>query len=191
MILSDAELRKAIERQALIITPGPTAADIKTSAIDLHLADEFRRWKQPTPGASVVIDPWAAEFQEYAAAYTEVVPHEADGSVVLQPKGFLLAKTREKVELPEAHSLAARVEGRSGLARLGLGVHLTAPTIHAGFRGQIALEMVNHGVYPIRLRPGSVICQIIVESVYGTPAQNMTGVFQNQTSTLGSSREPS
>jgi dCTP deaminase len=26
-----------------------------------------------------------------------------------------------------------RVEGKSSLARLGIGVHVTAPTIHAGF----------------------------------------------------------
>lgn len=191
MILSDSEIRKAIERQALIITPAPNDGAIKTSAIDLHLSDEFRRWKTPVPGTSVVIDPWGTEFQAYAAQYTEVVPAESDGSVILHPQGFLLAKTREKVELPEAHTLAARVEGRSGLARLGLGVHLTAPTIHSGFRGQIALEMVNHGLYPIRLRPGVAICQIIIESVYGTPTQSMTGAFQNQSSTLGNKRSPS
>ena len=60
----------------------------------------------------------------------------------------MLGWTAEYVELPIDSRIAARVEGKSSLARLGLGVHITAPTIHAGFPGQIRLEIVNHGHLP-------------------------------------------
>jgi dCTP deaminase len=61
------------------------------------------------------------------------------------------------------------VEGKSSLARLGLGVHITAPTIHSGFGNSIRLEIINHGAVPIRLRAGMRICQIVFELTLGTP----------------------
>jgi len=49
---------------------------------------------------------------------------------------------------------------------MGLAVHLTAPTIHAGWEGKITLEMVNLGGWPIKLRPGELrICQLVFERV--------------------------
>src|SRR5580704_8239118 len=51
----------------------------------------------------------------------------------LTPGGFLLGSTVAKVSIPHDCRIAARVEGKSSLARIGLGVHITAPTIHAGF----------------------------------------------------------
>jgi dCTP deaminase len=77
------------------------------------------------------------------------------------------------------------VEGKSSLARIGLGVHVTAPTIHAGFEGLITLEIKNHGTAAIRLRPGMPICQLIFESVFGTPSVVLEGIFQNQQSVSG------
>ena len=32
-------------------------------------------------------------------------------------------------------------------------VHLTAPTIHAGFSGYITLEVINHGPFVLELVP--------------------------------------
>jgi dCTP deaminase len=94
-------------------------------------------------------------------------------------------RLRERVGLPRQSRLAARVEGRNSLARLGLAVHLTAPTIHAGFSGNITLEITNQGPIPIKLRPGLAICQLVLEHVFGTPAREMTGIFQDQDSTAG------
>jgi dCTP deaminase len=66
------------------------------------------------------------------------------------------------------------------LARLGLGVHVTAPTIHPGFEGQITLEIWNIGKFGIELRKGMFICQIIFERVYGLPTSRYAGQFQGQ-----------
>src|SRR5437763_260429 len=54
----------------------------------------------------------------------------------LTPRKLILAKTLETVHFPLNDSgicFSARVEGRSSLARCGILVHFTAPTIHAGF----------------------------------------------------------
>jgi deoxycytidine triphosphate deaminase len=54
------------------------------------------------------------------------------------------------------------VEGRSSLARLGIGIHLTAPKIDPGFKGRITLEMNNNGNVDVELVAGeSRVCQLI------------------------------
>lgn len=135
----------------------------------------------------MTIDPGAADFSypNLARDHLEELARETDDSVILQPNSLVLGITRERVELPVESRYAARVEGRSSLARLGLAVHITAPTIHSGFRGNITLEMINLGTLPIKLRPGLSICQLIVEQVFGTPGKQMTGIFQDQQSVQG------
>lgn len=79
----------------------------------------------------------------------------------------------------------ARVEGRSSLARQGLIVHFTAPTIHTDFNGTITLEMINLGKMPLILTPGMRICQLIIESVIGVPTPVGLSQFQNQQTPAG------
>src|SRR5436853_6440201 len=98
------------------------------------------------------------------------------------PRGILvLGWTRERVELNLRGKVAGRVEGKSGLARLGLGIHVTAPTIHAGFIGTIQLEMIIHGPMHIKLRPSMRICQLILETTKGKPEKAYKGQFSGQT----------
>jgi dCTP deaminase len=73
------------------------------------------------------------------------------------------------------------VEGKSALARLGMGIHITAPTIHAGFKGQLQLEMFNLGPNEILLDVGMRVCQLIFEITFGTPAKGYSGSFSSQT----------
>ncbi|MBV8888543.1 MAG: dCTP deaminase [Alphaproteobacteria bacterium] len=93
---------------------------------------------------------------------------------------LLLAWTKEDIVLPYTSRVAARVEGKSSLSRLGILVHMTAPTIHAGFRGQIQLEMCNMGPYEVILDSGMAICQLIFEITFGTPMKGYGGQFSGQ-----------
>lgn len=103
---------------------------------------------------------------------------------------FLLGWTIEKVQLPHTSRIAARVEGKSSLARIGIGVHITAPTIHAGFGyrpndpafegNPIQLEIWNAGPLKVRLVKGLRICQLIFEEVHGTPNKGYDGKFSIQ-----------
>jgi dCTP deaminase len=93
---------------------------------------------------------------------------------------LILGWTKERVELNLKAKLAARVDGKSSLARLGLGIHITAPTIHAGFVGTIQLEMINHGPNLIKLRPLMPICQLIFEMTKGVPQKAYKGQFTGQ-----------
>jgi deoxycytidine triphosphate deaminase len=100
---------------------------------------------------------------------------------------FVLAWSLEKIRIPHSSRICARVEGKSSLARIGLGVHVTAPTIHAGFGiGQdsdgdaLRLEIWNVGPLPIELRYEMRICQLIFEEVHGVPLKGYGGQFLDQ-----------
>jgi dCTP deaminase len=80
--------------------------------------------------------------------------------------------------------LAARIEGKSSRARCGLLVHFTAPTVHPGWDGPLALEMINLGPVPFLLKLGMPIAQLIVEEVQALPASSPSQ-FQGQTSPGG------
>ena len=73
--------------------------------------------------------------------------------------------------------LAARVEGKSSLGRLGLLTHATAGFVDPGFTGHVTLELSNVATLPIMLWPGMKIGQLCffrlscsVENPYGSDA---------------------
>ena len=196
MILSNSEVLSAIDEGRLVIDPQPhprghvegQKCPYQTSAVDLRLGPELSIFKEkPSP---VAIDLSDGGFAVFAGSATEQKTITDDQPFRLKPGLFILGRTLEKVGLPiqkEAdRTLAARVEGKSSYARCGLLVHFTAPTIHAGFAGTIALEIINLGHYPILLRPKMLICQLIVEEVRGVPFRN-EGQFQNQARPTGHS----
>ena len=56
--------------------------------------------------------------------------------------------------------MAARLEGKSSLGRLGLLTHSTAGFIDPGFSGHVTLELSNMATLPIALWPGMKIGQL-------------------------------
>src|SRR6266850_1133626 len=150
MILSNDGIKRALQQGALEISPTPSDTQYTTSAVDLFLGEEFHVWdaeKLKVHGFKPELDLSLQKFPETAKAFLVRLNTHKDGSVILPPFSehpwHMLAITRERVHLNRNFKLAARVEGRSSLARIGIIVHLTAPTIHAGFNGKITLEMIN------------------------------------------------
>jgi dCTP deaminase len=182
LILTDREIQIAIERELIRIDPRPTEKAFSSTSVDLTLDPSLTRFRNQRAGVETVIDPNHVDFspESSLAELTEVIEIPADG-FPLPCKTLFLAWTYEYVDLKTDARLAARVEGKSSLARLGLGVHITAPTIHSGFNGRIRLEMINHGSLPIKLRPGMRICQLIFETTFGTPERGYKGQFSGQT----------
>ncbi|TPK89645.1 MULTISPECIES: dCTP deaminase [unclassified Mesorhizobium] len=182
MILTDREIQISLESKAIIVEPTPTEIQYSSTSLDLTLDKTLTIFKKPKIGVSLCIDPATSGFNHedvLSELGTEFEIDEIKG-YEFQPHEMLLAWTKEYVELPYNSRIAARVEGKSSLARLGIGVHLTAPTIHAGFKGQIRLEMVNHNVMPIRLRVDMRVCQLIFEQTVGTPVRGYKGRFAGQ-----------
>jgi dCTP deaminase len=193
MILSDAGIRHALDSGQLEISPSPKDDQYTTSAVDLFLGNIFQSWDEKifkVPGARIELNLAEQRFKATAASFLVDLALEKDGSFILPPYHIsprpVLAMTRETVHLKPGSRLAARVEGRSSLARLGLMVHLTAPTIHANFNAPITLEMINHGPFYLRLVPGTTRpCQLILERLETPPAGEIRTEFQHQTSPAG------
>lgn len=76
---------------------------------------------------------------------------------ILHPHNFVLAVTLEWIRMPT--HLSAHITGRSSWGRHGLIIE-TASGVHPGFTGCLTLEMANIGDVPIKIRPGTRICQL-------------------------------
>jgi dCTP deaminase len=192
VILSDAAIRQCLQTGKLIIDPMPPQEHFNTTAVDLRLGNVFKVWdnakiNQRGIDMRIVYDDVRIPN---LAPFAMVPPLEADGSFLLGPQRFVIAQTLEKVGFPLASRLSGRVEGRSSLARLGVVVHLTAPTIHADFGGEngapITLEIINLGPFKVAVKPGvSRICQLIVERVEGEAGDAPKSQFRDQADPLG------
>jgi dCTP deaminase len=195
MVLSNVSIQQALDSGTLVIRPEPMPrrpdkageCPYQTSAVDLTLGDEIAWLNEEMP---ISLDLRAKKFNSLFGANSVRRTLAPDQPHMLHPGQFILAKTREYIELPirpEGPWLAARVEGRSSYARCGMLVHFTAPTIHAGFKGTITLEIMNFGCYSIALYAGAPICQLIVEQVDSMPF-NKESQFQGQTEPTGGRR---
>jgi dCTP deaminase len=89
---------------------------------------------------------------------TRLIEAKPDEPFILHPGEFVLGSTFELVTLPD--DVAARLEGKSSLGRLGLLTHSTAGFIDPGFSGHVTLELSNVATLPIKLWPGMKIGQL-------------------------------
>ncbi len=182
MILTDREIQIAIQSGSILVDPSPSETQYSSTSLDLTLDRALTLFKERKAGINLCIDPSSEGYnhEEVLKETTTIIEIDERDGYDFNPGNMILAWTREFVELPYHSRIAARVEGKSSLARLGIGVHLTAPTIHAGFSGQIRLEMVNHNRFPIKLRTAMKICQLIFEQTVGTPVRGYRGRFAGQ-----------
>ena len=177
MLLSDGEIKEAIANGDLAFDPPLEGEAIQPASIDLRLAPTIRVQSE-LPVLGVTLDPEALDVTRHIEAYTELKDLSGDGPWRLEPGRFIIGYTLERVSLP--FHLGGRVEGRSRLARLGVGVHITAPKIDPGFHNQIALEIFNLGPWTIELKEGMRICTLLVEQL-GRPAEvGYSGTFQGR-----------
>jgi len=149
VLLSDRDIRAQVEAGRVRLDPYDPGM-VQPSSIDVRLDRYFRLFdnhKHP------LIDP--AEEQPDLTRLVEV---ERDEAFVLHPGEFVLGSTYELVTLPD--DVAARVEGKSSLGRLGLLTHATAGFVDPGFSGHVTLELSNVATLPIKLYPGMKIGQL-------------------------------
>jgi len=171
VILSDRDLKSAIERGDLVVDPFDESM-VQPSSIDLTVDNQFRVFNN---SKYPYID--VRQEMEDLTSLVEVKPDEA---FILHPGEFVLGSTYEKVSL--ANGLVARLEGKSSLGRLGLLIHSTAGFVDAGWSGYLTLELSNVANLPITIYPGMKIGQLCVFQM-SSPADrpySMTGKYHGQ-----------
>lgn len=170
MLLSDRDIRAEVHDGRIGLDPWQPDM-VQPSSVDVRLDRYFRLFdnhKYP------FIDP--AEDQP---ELTHLIETAADEAFILHPGEFVLGSTFEQVTL--ADDIAARLEGKSSLGRLGLLTHSTAGFIDPGFSGHVTLELSNVATLPIKLWPGMKIGQLCFFRLT-SPAENPygTGAYANR-----------
>lgn len=154
MILSQPDLRKAVDDGEIAFDPPLEEKQWGEASIDLRLGFKFTRLKEiPNFKISVAEGLGALAASDF---WDEMELKEKDSfgkreTFSLTPKEFVLAMTYESIKVPR--SMIALIEGRSTYARVGLSMHQTAPWIQPGWSGPVILEMMNNGPLNIELTP--------------------------------------
>jgi len=149
VLISDRDIRTEIDSQRIVLEPFDPAM-VQPSSVDVRIDRFFRLFDNHKYAH---IDP-AVDQPEL----TRLVEVDADEPFILHPGEFVLGSTYETVTLPD--DIAARLEGKSSLGRLGLLTHSTAGFIDPGFSGHVTLELSNMATLPIKLWPGMKIGQL-------------------------------
>lgn len=197
MILSNIEMQKAMEEGRLVIAPRPEplrpAEGLKcpydTHSVNLKLGHEL---SVPVSGPYTFDLMVGGDLSAFLSRNAERLTIPKAG-YALEAGKFVLGITHEYIRLPIDHPtnhqagvcLAARIEGRSSVARCGVLVHFTAPTVHPDFEGNLTLEIINLGPSAFMLRPEMPIAQLIVEEVRGIPFVREDRTYAGQTAPEG------
>jgi dCTP deaminase len=192
MILSQPEIRAAVEKKEIVFDPPLEERQWGEASIDLRLGFKFTKLN-PATGAVFSVAEGLGTIAK-SGLWSQATLKEKDvmgkrEKFVLSPNEFILALTYETISMPR--NLIGLVEGRSTYARVGLSMHQTAPWIQPGWNGQITLEIRNSGPLEIQLTPIiDMPCQLTFmqlttplakELAYGSRS---TDVYQNQDSVL-------
>ena len=169
MVLSDGEIIEYLNENKLVVKP-LDKLQIQPASIDIRLGNTFCLLDQ---GKNATIK--LGDKLEYKTLFQD--------KYVLLPGEFVLASSMEYVELPL--DIAALVEGRSSLGRIGLSVQ-NAAWVEPGFTGEITLELFNASKYAIELRSGYKIGQLIFVKTNRNVLNPYSGKYQNQRGATGS-----
>jgi dCTP deaminase len=171
VLLSDRDILNALAQGDIIISPWRPEM-LQPASVDVCLDNRFMGFVR----GPYVLDP-AEDNSRRMDSYTA----PAGVPVILRPGELILGSTVEWIGLHE--TIAARVEGKSSLGRLGLLLHATAGFVDPGFKGSVTLELSNAGRQSIRLWPGMKIGQLCFEQMSSPvkiPYGSRTGAHYQQ-----------
>lgn len=159
MILSDRDIKQAINNQKIIIDPVPDFdKQLGSCSIDFHLGNTFKIFNH---SKYPYIDPRSSNLTN--EIMKEITVSNSDEAFIMRPGEFCLATTVENLKLSD--DLLGRLEGRSSLGRIGIIVHSTAARFDPGWDGTPVLELGNIGVLPVALYPGMKVCSFTFEQL--------------------------
>lgn len=140
MILTGEAISKEVSNGGIVIQPFHSDS-VTTNSYDLTLGDTLLRY------TGDILDPRC--HNEY-----EEIKIPEDG-IELEKGAFVLGSSREVIG---SDLYVPMIHARSGIARLGLFVHVTADLIDIGSKGNATFQL--HATLPIKIYPGMKIGQV-------------------------------
>jgi len=160
MILTGKKIIEEVENNKIEISPFDEDR-VTTNSYDLSLGDTIIKY------TSKIIDP------KLKPSYKEIkIPKEG---LVLEAGDFVLGHSNERIG---SDFYVPLIHGKSGTARMGLFVHITADLIDIGSHGVTTLQL--YATLPVRLYPNMLIAQVS----FWVPFGNIVlykGKYQNST----------
>lgn len=163
MILSDADIKKAVEDGRVIIDPFDLDA-VQPASVDLHLGPHFLVFRNTNTTCIDLAKPVDDLMEE--------VTIDENRQFILHPGQFALGITYETVGV--SSSMVGRLEGKSSLGRVGLIIHATAGFLDPGNKLKMTLELHNIANLPIVLYYRMPVAQIAFEEL-SSPATRPYG----------------
>lgn len=165
-LLTDRRIKEYIKRGRIKIDPfekslvGPASYDVRLGfrfrvfkGSDLEVID-IKSFEESLKGKIEEKDRIIERYK-----YSDVVILKSpENPFIIHPNEFVLASIYEYIELPP--NIAAQIQGRSSIARLGLLVHTSAGWVDPGYKGHLTLEIVNVNKVPVKLYPLTKIAQL-------------------------------
>lgn len=158
MILTGSQIILSVQNKDILISPF-SETRVSTNSYDLSLGETYLRYIEP------ILDP--RKENKYAKC---IIPEEG---LILKKGDFILAETIETIG---SEKFVPILHGKSGIARLGLFVHITANLVDLGYLGRITLQL--YATQPIVLYKGMHIAQLTFWMAKGEVTPYM-GKYQN------------
>ena len=125
MILTGNEIKKRVDSEEITINPF-IIDNLSTNSYDITLDNHIVKYKEK------VIDPKKESNYEIIE-----IPEEG---YVLQKGDFVLGSSKEVIG---SDCYVPLIHAKSGIARLGLFVHVTADLIDIGYKGNITFQLYS------------------------------------------------
>ena len=166
MILPDWKIKRYIKEGKIRVDPFDENL-VGPASLDVRLGFRFRIFKNGFLDAIDVKtfrdekigeeDLGDHKVEKYRYSDTIVIK-DPNRPFIVHPGEFILASIYEYVALPD--DIAAQINGRSSIARLGLIIHTSAGWVDPGYEGHLTLEILNVNSVPVKLYPLTPIAQL-------------------------------
>jgi dCTP deaminase len=140
MLLSDRSIKEEIAKKTIIIRPYEEK-NVQPSSYDIRLDNKFLVFRHTH-------HPFI-DLKKRLNELTTLIEINENKPFMLHPGEFVLGSTYEHLTLPR--DIAARIEGKSSLGRVGILIHSTAGYVDPGWKGNLTLEISNVAKLPVTL----------------------------------------
>ncbi|WP_122448075.1 dCTP deaminase [Pseudomonas viridiflava] len=140
MILTGNEIQKKVANGEIVISPF-NDQHVTTNSYDLTLGNTFIKYDEE------VLDPKKNN--------KHTVFECPEGGLKMKKGDFILAHS---MEIIGSHTHVPIIHAKSGIARLGLFVHVTADLIDIGSIGCVTFQL--YSTLPVEIHPGMKIGQV-------------------------------
>ena len=157
MVLTDKAIRKLVNTKSLIVPF--VEENLQSESYDVTLDNKITVLKKEVHCLDI------ADQDAMENIYEEL--DIAKEGYVLSPKEYILVSLKEKINLPE--NISAHIRPKTRYTRLGLIV--SDQHCNSTYSGKLWIGVFNATEYPIRIREGYTIAQLIFDELNEIPSE--------------------